>query len=93
MDINCAEHSFRGGILSFYRKGNPPQWSIVFSLATFVLSVLWIQLFSGVLVDFIGLLGIVFDIDPAYLGITLLAWGNSIGDMVANCGIAKRGMA
>ena len=39
------------------------------------------------------MLGIVFDIDPAYLGITLLAWGNSIGDMVANCGIAKRGMA
>ena len=33
------------------------------------------------------------DVDPAYLGITFLAWGNSVGDMVANFGVAKRGYA
>ena len=35
----------------------------------------------------------VLDINTAYLGATLLAWGNSVGDMVANVGISKRGLA
>jgi len=29
------------------------------------------------------------NINTAYLGATLLAWGNSVGDMVANVGISK----
>lgn len=79
-----------GGVIYILTdREKPPSWSILFSLVTFVLSVLWIQIFSGILVDLIGLLGIVLSIKTAYLGITLLAWGNSIGDMVANCGIAK----
>jgi len=76
-------------IYIFTEREKAPSWSIVFSLITFVLSIVWIGILSGVIVDFIGLLGIVFQIDPAYLGITILAWSASIGDMVANCSIAK----
>lgn len=45
------------------------------------------------MIDLIGLLGIVLNVNTAYLGATLLAWGNSLGDMVANVGISKRGLA
>ena len=83
-----------GVVLYFYtKKKKPPKWSILFSFTTFVLSVIWIKLFSGIIVDFIGLVGIVLDIDISYLGITLLAFGNCVGDMVIDCGVAKWGMA
>ena len=45
------------------------------------------------MIDLIGLLGIVLNVNTAYLGATLLAWGNSVGDMVANVGISRRGLA
>lgn len=45
------------------------------------------------LIDVLGLLGIMFGIPSAFLGITILAWGNSVGDTVANAGVAKRGLA
>ena len=83
------------GILIYFitKREEPPKWSVVFSLITFVLTIIWIEFFSGILVDFIGLLGIVMNINTAYLGATLLAWGNSVGDMVANVGISKRGLS
>ena len=34
-----------------------------------------------------------FGIPSAYLGLTILALGNSVGDTVANAGVAKRGLA
>ena len=38
------------------------------------------------------LLGYISGIAPAYLGLTLLALGNSIGDLVADLAIAKMGL-
>lgn len=72
---------------------NPPKFIIVFSLFAFLMSILWINWISNVLIDLLGLLGLMFGIPSAYLGITILAWGNSVGDTVANCGVAKRGLA
>jgi Ca2+/Na+ antiporter len=57
------------------------------------MSIVWIGWLSDILVDTLGIIGLMFGIDSAFLGITVLAWGNSVGDMVANIGVAKRGMA
>ena len=35
--------------------------------------------------------GIIMNIPQAVLGLTVLAWGNSLGDMVANVSVAKSG--
>jgi len=32
-------------------------------------------------------------IPDAYLGLTILAWGNSVGDTITNASVAKRGLA
>ena len=45
------------------------------------------------MVDMLGLFGLIFGMEPSYLGITFLAIGNSIADMVANISIAKKGYA
>ena len=62
--ISIALSLLLGAVFYIFTKTeNPPKCSILFSLASFVISVMWIKLFSGILVDLIGLLGIVFDID------------------------------
>jgi len=71
------------------KPDQPPKWSPLFSIIALVICIIWIEFLSGILVDLIGLLGILLNVNTAYLGATLLAWGNSIGDFVANVGISK----
>lgn len=54
---------------------------------------MWIWFIANTLIDLLGLLGLIFGIKPAYLGITVLAWGNSVGDMMANSAVARKGFA
>ena len=82
--------------IAFYfttHPNQPPRYILLFALFAFLMSILWINWISNVLIDLLGLLGLMFGIPSAYLGITILAWGNSVGDTVANCGVAKRGLA
>lgn len=82
--------------LFFYfttQPNKPPNYIIVFALGAFLLSIFWINWISNILIDLLGILGLMFGIPSAYLGITILAWGNSVGDTVANAGVAKRGLA
>ena len=43
------------------------------------------------LVSLLKFFGMVFNISNGILGMTVLAWGNSIGDMVANTVVARQG--
>ena len=58
----------------------------------FAMSVLWIYTLADEIVGILRALGIVADIDAAVLGLTVLAWGNSIGDLITDCALAKAGM-
>jgi sodium/potassium/calcium exchanger 6 len=66
---------------------------IIFSIAAFFLSIVWIWFIANILIDLLGVLGLIIGLKPSYLGITLLAWGNSVGDMMANQAVAKKGFA
>lgn len=60
---------------------------------SFLMSIIWIMFIANELVALLGSLGTIFGIPDAILGLTVLAWGNSLGDMVANVSIAKSGNA
>jgi sodium/potassium/calcium exchanger 6 len=60
-------------------------------ILAFIMSVLWTYLFAEEIVTCLTAFGYFTDISPAFLGITILAWGNAMGDYCTNLAIAKQG--
>lgn len=60
-------------------------------LVAFVMSVFWISTAAGELLNCLAALGALLKLPPALLGLTVLAWGNSVGDLVADVAVAKAG--
>lgn len=58
----------------------------------FVVAAMWIDTIASELVGLLDYFGVLLGLDHAVLGLTILAWGNSIGDMVTNIAIARRGL-
>ncbi|GAB6033725.1 hypothetical protein CHUAL_013837 [Chamberlinius hualienensis] len=68
-----------------------PRCHNIIAYVGFISSTLWIYLIANEVVNVLKTLGVVFAIDDAILGLTVLAWGNSIGDLVANFSVARSG--
>ena len=68
----------------------PEYWPLALALA-FGTSIVWISLAATELLECLTVLGHISGISPAVLGVTVLAWGNSVGDLVADVVIAKSG--
>ena len=65
------------------------EWvAAIVGLYGFVISALWIGLIAEELVGIIHVFGVIGHIKPAVLGVTVLAWGNSLTDLLANIAIA-----
>ena len=70
-----------------------PIGAALVAVAGFFTAVLWIDTVAGELVALLQFLGIWAGIDAAVLGLTVLAWGNSLGDLATNVAMAKNGLA
>lgn len=57
----------------------------------FVMSVIWIMNIANEVLAVLETLGNLFGISSSVLGVSVLAWGNSIGDLVSNMAIARDG--
>lgn len=68
-----------------------PRYIMVFSILAFASCVGWIFIIADELVALLGALGLISGIPPALLGLTILAWGNSLGDLISDVAIAKQG--
>jgi len=79
--------------LLFTHTEHPPKYFLIMAPVCFVTSVFWIYFLAGELVALLEVIGNVFGVSEALLGLTVLAWGNSIGDLVSNTTLARLGFA
>ncbi|XP_060546430.1 mitochondrial sodium/calcium exchanger protein [Pantherophis guttatus] len=73
------------------RNGEPPRCHFLFAFLGFFVSAMWINAAATEVVNILQTLGIIFHLSNTVLGLTLLAWGNSIGDMFSDLTMARQG--
>ena len=73
----------------FTRPDVTPKIFPLFVLCGFVMSIVWMAMVAGEVVALIETIGINLGISTSILGMTIIAWGNSMGDMMANVAVAK----
>eukprot|EP01036_Dinobryon_divergens_P030199 gene30199-39402_t len=67
-------------------------FSIIWSLLAFAMCIFWIYMLAGELISCLSILGVILHLPPAFLGLTVLAWGNSVGDLFTNTAVARQGL-
>ncbi|KAK2503958.1 hypothetical protein MC885_008353 [Smutsia gigantea] len=75
--------------VTFFATSNskPPRLHWIFAFLGFLTSALWINTAATEVVNILRSLGVVFQLSNTVLGLTLLAWGNSIGDILVGVGL------
>jgi Ca2+/Na+ antiporter len=82
-----TEAGRKSGIITYWTKETLP----LLSLFGFVAGVLWIYAVSQEIISVLAAIGTSLGISEAFMGITLFAFGNSVGDLVTNLMVAKLG--
>lgn len=87
--VSAAALSTYMYLTTYNRKG--PRWFVVHVALAFVSCILWIYAISSELVSCVSAMGDLAQISSTIMGIVVLAWGNSFGDLVADVAMAKNG--
>lgn len=71
----------------------PLHYSLPIALYGFLIAATWIDVISDQLVNVLEFIGVILRIPQDIMGMTVLAWGNSVGDYTTNGTLAQRGLA
>ena len=66
-------------------------FSGMLTIVAFLVSMVWMDVVAGEVVSLLTAAGKICGISEALLGATVLAWGNSVGDFIANRTVARDG--
>jgi len=70
----------------------PPEWLVtLFALIAFVQSICWIKTSADSIVDLLILMQLITNIPLSMFALTIIAWGNCLGDMSADVAMTKKG--
>lgn len=68
-----------------------PKYHFIFAYFGFIMSILWIYTIANEIIGLLKTVGILFSMTDTAIGLGILAWGNSLGDIVANISLAEAG--
>lgn len=74
-------------------KKETPSNMKVFSVYSFLVIIGWISIFCSILINLIELIQLLTKINSVFLGMTVLAWANCLGDYLSVTKFAKLGNA
>ena len=69
----------------------PPTLITVYSILCFIMSIMWIQFTCNCIMALLQLFGFITKLPEALLALTIIAWGNCLGDMAADVAMTKKG--
>ena len=76
----------------FARPAGLPRWlQFVFIFYSFVVSMMWIYYSADEVVALLQALSTMFSLSPTIMGLTVLSWGNCVGDFVADMTVSRQG--
>jgi len=78
-------------ILFIFTRNGEPKFFFIFTYIALFMSVLWIYASASELVALLESIGIMLGISNSIMGLTVLAYGNSIADLISNSMIARQG--
>jgi Ca2+/Na+ antiporter len=98
--ISCSKFLvfLPGLVLALYvfattSAAHPPRYHSLFAYFGFLMSVIWIYKLANEIISLLKTIGILFSMSDTAIGLGFLAWGNSLGDIVANLTLAQAGYA
>ncbi|XP_019895446.1 mitochondrial sodium/calcium exchanger protein [Musca domestica] len=75
----------------YTRTDEPPKFHAVFAILTALGSMCTIYSCAAETVEILYVLGLILDCSNSFLGCTLLAWGNGVGDLISDATLAFHG--
>lgn len=69
----------------------PSMLITIFAILCFIMSIMWIQFTCNCIMDLLQLFGFITKLPEALLALTIIAWGNCLGDMAADVAMTKKG--
>ncbi|KAL5260757.1 hypothetical protein ACHWQZ_G010794 [Mnemiopsis leidyi] len=88
----CCGLMFMIVMLLTSSQGEAPfYFKAVYTLLGFLMSILWIYTIANEIVSLLSTFGHMFKINGAILGLTVLSWANSVGDLVSDVAMARQG--
>ncbi|KAG5677105.1 hypothetical protein PVAND_006888 [Polypedilum vanderplanki] len=73
------------------RNDRPPKYHVIFAAGSFAGSILVIYSVAKEVVSVMTTVAIISDMSDSMVGLSVLAWGNNIGDTFATIALAKQG--
>lgn len=78
-------------ILLTSEQDKPPIYHRVFSFVGFGFSIIVTNTVVNEIIAVLEAFGVIFNLTDSILGLTILAWGNSLGDIIADLSLARHG--